>query len=403
MNKIKNAVAQIWIGNRCKCKDGNYIVQIRVTHERKQKYYSTGVKISKPIFDKVMFGLKKTSSEKETYNLLTAFLNKAETCIKKLGKFNFEKFVNVYTQKRSNNLEDAYKTYITELNINNQTGSASNYSCSIKSLLSFKKDLNFDDIDVPFLKKYEQFMLQNGKSITTIGFYLRPLQCILNRAIRSQNITLDQNPFGKDKYSIPKGANNKRSLKEEDIKSIFDYKAKNELEELAQDFWIFSYLCGGMNMVDILQLKNKNIEGDIISFIREKTKRSTSKTIRVSLKEQAREVIIKYCKDSNNPNAYIFGIVNDKMTATEKNRLKQNFTRKINTQLGFINNTLKLPIELTTYTARHSFATILKNKNAPIAMISELLGHSSIKTTQIYLGSFEDNAIHSITDLLLPK
>jgi integrase/recombinase XerD len=205
MNKIKYAVAQIWIGNRCKCNDGKYIVQIRVTYNRKQKYYSTGVKIDKSTFDKVMFGLKKLSSEKETFNLLSAFLNKAEECIKKIEYFNFENFVNVYSQKRSATLEDAYKTYIAELTANNQTGSASNYSCSIKSLLSFKKDLNFDDIDVPFLKKYQQFMLQNGKSITTVGFYLRPLQCILNRAINNQKITLNQNPFGKGKYSIPKG------------------------------------------------------------------------------------------------------------------------------------------------------------------------------------------------------
>lgn len=161
-------------------------------------------------------------------------------------------------------------------------------------------------------------------------------------------------------------------------------------------------------MVDILQLKNKNIDGDTISFIREKTKRSTSKTIRVSLKEHARKIISKYCKDNSNPNDYIFStindniIINDKMTATEKNRIKQNFTRRVNSHLTKINKILKLPIKLTTYTARHSFATILKNNNVPIAFISDSLGHSSIKTTQNYLGSFEDSAIHTFTDLLLP-
>ena len=116
-------------------------------------------------------------------------------------------------------------------------------------------------------------MLTNGNSISTVGIYLRSLRAIYN----VQNIDKSVYPFGKgkNKYSIPTSKNTKKALAIEEIAKIYHYKAEpNSTKEMAKDYWIFLYLCNGMNVKDFCLLKWENIESDMLVYKRAKTERS---------------------------------------------------------------------------------------------------------------------------------
>ena len=119
-------------------------------------------------------------------------------------------------------------------------------------------------------------------------------------------------------------------------------------------------------------------------------RKKTKQLVKIPIKEAAMEIIRKY----ETSNFYLFPILTDyhKTEVQRENRLHKIIGR-INNRLKEIGKELNLPIKVTTYVARHSFATVLKRSGVNIALISETLGHSDIKTTQIYLDEFENEAI----------
>lgn len=152
---------------------------------------------------------------------------------------------------------------------------------------------------------------------------------------------------------------------------------------------------GGINFVDVSHLTRNNIQDNQLVYVRKKTK----KLIRLPLQPKALELINKYSK-LNNP--YLFPILNSfhKTEQQKANRVHKVIT-KVNKRLKDIGKELNIPIDLTTYVARHSFATVLKRSGVNTSIISESLGHSSEKVTQIYLDSFENSQIDDAMKNLL--
>ena len=244
-------------------------------------------------------------------------------------------------------------------------------------------------------------MLEKGKSKTTVGIYLRSLRAIFNRASIDKSLY----PFGegKGKYSIPTGKNIKKALTLEEIASIFHYQPEpGNTKEMARDYWIFIYLCNGLNVKDLCLLKRKNIEGDILKYERAKTKRSknNAEKIVVSLKPEAKAIIQKWGQPSINNESYVFPHLQKGLSVEREREIIQQLTKTINKYMKLIAKELEINKEVTTYFARHSFATILKNSGASMEFISEALGHSDMKTTKSYLSSFEAETIHKTTDAL---
>jgi integrase len=262
--------------------------------------------------------------------------------------------------------------------------------------------LTFAEVTPSFLKKYENWMLKNGKSISTVGIYLRSLRAIYNL----QNIDQSVYPFGngKNKYSIPTSKNTKKALTVEEIATIYNYDAEpNTNKEMARDYWLFLYLCNGMNVKDLCLLRWKDIDGNMLSYKRSKTERSQkeSKQISVALKSQSLDIIKKWGQPSIDKNAFIFPHLNKKMDAIHKRATYQQLTKIINKHMKQIASEVGINKNVTTYYARHSFATVLKRSGAKIEMISELLGHSSVHVTESYLDGFENEQIQKETDVLI--
>lgn len=384
--------------------NGLCAIKIRITYMRLRKYFPLGYHVTPDEFDKIMNSKRKTVEQRELYQKLSYHLSKANTALVNLKVFTFDAFEEAFLEQRNvgNSVSYAFDKYIEQLQIEKRIGSAESYKDAKKSIETFKKDLTFAEIDKNFLQKYENAMLKKGNSLTTIGIYLRELRAIYNQ----QNIDKSHYPFGngKNKYSIPKGKNIKKALTVEEIAGIYNYQSStNNTKNMAKDYWIFLYLCNGMNVKDFCMLKWGNIDGDTIIYKREKTKRSKkdAEPIRVIIKDQAREIIRKWGKPSIVKEDYIFPHLIRGMSAEEERNTYKQLNKIINKYMKLIAVELGINKEVTTYFARHSFATVLKRSGAKIEMISELLGHSSVEVTKSYLDSFEKDQIQKETDALI--
>ena len=400
---MKIAEASIYLDNNRPKKNGKCSIKVRITFNGKRRYFATGIDLTPDDFEITLHGRRKTIEQKEKFIKLNYFLTKATKVIESLSVFTFGGFKDEFLEQRNthNSVSFAFEKYSKELKSENRLGTAISYECAINSLEKFQNNLTFAEIRPSFLKKYENSMLESGRSISTIGIYLRSLRAIYNQ----QNIDRSIYPFGesKDKYSIPTSKNTKKALKVEEISKIYNYKAEpNSTKEMAKDYWLFLYLCNGMNVKDFCLLKWGNIDEDMLNYKRSKTERSKkeSKLISVALKPETWDIIKRWGQPSLYKDAYIFPHLNIEMDAEKRMATYKQLTKTINKYLKRIATELKINKNITTYYARHSFATVLKRSGKKIELISELLGHSSVDVTESYLDSFEKEHIQKETNVL---
>lgn len=244
----------------------------------------------------------------------------------------------------------------------------------------------FTKITVDFLKKYESAMVQAGNSRGTVGKYTKILRAIYRKYYKQG---MSFYPFGKDGYTIPSARKHKRALDATDIKKLLDYAPKNDNEYLAVGLWCTSYYCGGLNAADVIRLT-------VSDFIPDKEGGAVTEVIRQKTKGQREETKIEVVLSPKQwlyVSAYLtfFEQQFDRicsLSGAERFIKHKGLISRINLHLRKVSEQLGLP-PITTYYARHSAATQLLRNSVPIAHISEMLGHKSIVTTQVYLGSFD--------------
>lgn len=391
------ATTSVILDTRRAKQDGAYPVKVRVTFQRKRKYYGTGIDLSEEDFQKVQ-GSKPRGEFKELKIRFSALEQRAIDVVKSLPNFSFTSFEEHFLNQRSTEQDvySFYDSYVLGLSNEGRAGTASSYQCSHKSLKTFHpRKLLFEKITPEFLKEYERWMLAKGNSLTTVGIYLRSLRTLCNLAVEKGILTQQAYPFGKRRYQVPAGRNVKKALTLEDIQKIFNYQPQSETESWSRDLWVFSYLCNGINIKDIARLKYASIEGDRITFIRAKTERTSKKNLKpivAMLTPESNDIIQRWGIFPASPENYVFNILTRGITAERERALVQQATQTINKYVKRIATAVGIDKSVTTYTARHSFSTILKRSGAPIEFISESLGHHDLKTTEHYLDSFEDDA-----------
>lgn len=381
--------------------EGLHPVSIRITFNRTRRYFPLGLH-----FDQANFENPKTRRNKDDIRFAESMLAKAITIIDALAEgFSFELFERSYLKNRAlkDTLRGAFEDYIENLSPE-RTGTKSAYTDAMKSFFEFKPKASFAEVTVKWLHDYESWMDERERSKTTIGMYTRALRAIFNERIEAGNISKERYPFGEKKYDPPTGKNTKKALGISGIAKIFSAKLDpGSTGERMVDYWKFLYLCNGINVADFCHLKQKDFDGETISFIRQKTKRTkrVAEEIRISVQQPAIEIINKYRVRSINKNEYLFPHLTRNMDYDEQRKTIKNLTRLINSYTKDLSNTLKIKMPIKTMEARHSFATIVQYSGAPVAMISQMLGHTSIATTQNYLDSFEKKTVQKATAALL--
>ncbi len=393
---------------RRKLKDGTYPVKLRLTHNRQRRYYSLSHERRKGINFNVTadeWERVKGDSPRGRYRdiklLIPVLLQEVDSIIQKISPFGFEQFEEAFNKpEKAESLYNVFEQYISDLEKQGRASTAERYRCSLNSFIKFDKDADFDTVDKDWLDNYEAWFLEQAKdkkglkknSLTTVGINTRSLRIIFNIA-KNKGIT-ENYPFGKNAYSPPGGHNIKKALGLDEIQKIKEYKAEHKSpEDMARDLWMFSYFSNGMNIKDICSIKEKDIKGSLesIEFLREKTQRSrrtSAKKIEVIIIPETKAIIEKWCAFTKDPDNYIFPFFNKADTPKMKRDKTIQLIGTVNKYLKRIAGKLNLQQNITTYHARHSYASILKESGAPIEYISETLGHTSTQTTEAYLKSF---------------
>jgi len=382
--------------NRYTNKNALRTIKLVVYFGAKSKYFPTGVKVSAEDWEQLSTTKKKELAEKR--KILESTFYKFKAIIENLldkNKFSFDNVERELSTKDNKNtlLKDCFEKKIETFKSNNQFGSADNYGHALRTIQEFdsRKQLDLKHITVDWLKKYERHMLDKNRSYTTIGMYARNLRAIMHEAIRSEILDNSFYPFGRGKYEIPTGEGRKLALSLHTIKQIFQYQSLTDPTiSKYKDLWMFSYLCNGANFNDILRLKFKNINGNEISFLRGKTINTSrkKKSVVAYLTDEMREIINRIGNPIQLPDNYIFPYLVGCQTPKAEYKMVQDVIKRTNDRMERISKALEIP-KITTYTARHSYATVLKRSGANITFISESLGHSDLKTTENYLASFE--------------
>lgn len=305
---------------------------------------------------------------------------------------------------KAKTVEEFYLSLIEDLKQKGRIGNSYAYLNSYNTLRNFNKgkklNYTFSRIDVPFCKKFEDWMRSKGNKDTTLSYQFRTLRAAYNKAIEAKIVAREKNPFIEYKLSHFNTKTIKRALSKNDILKLINANCngQSKLRQLTHDLFSFSYLCGGISFVDIANLTRQNIVEDRLIYQRQKTHGN----INLLLSKEASTIIAKYSTYQQEAE-YLFPILHCKrhITPMQKSNRVHKICHQVNTELRALAKELGITAEVTTYVARHSFATILKKSGVNIGIISQALGHQDIKTTQIYLSKFDNEQVDDAMKNLL--
>jgi len=376
---------------RFETKHGLFPIKIRVTYQSKQKYYATKFYLSKIDYE----SLPKTKKNeliviRESINGL---LEHAKEIVNSINEFSFEEFENRYLQKNTSTNKDVFEqleSKASEMLNTNRKNYYFNFKSAIKFFKTFvpKQKWLFKEVTPDILNLIETKAIESKYSVSTIGIYMRVLRVVFYEAISNNLIDSKNLPFGKGKYTPPTATNNPRPILKDDLIKLLAYKSDSEPEMLSLNLFFFSTFCNGLNISDVLRLRFENIHANKIVMIRKKTALKTKanpRPIEAEYSEILQTIVSTYGNKNKDAKNFIFDIVkqNDNEICTVKKIA--NCIKTTNKYLSRIGTKLNFNRKITTYFARHTFASLVNEIGIDISQISKLLGHSSIEVTKGYI------------------
>lgn len=296
------------------------------------------------------------------------------------------------TQAPSNSFMAFADTLIARLHDEGRAALAAKYRAALGSLRRFlgPRPLAFAQVNEALLLDYERWMQRQGLCANTTSFYMRNLRAIYNRA-SADGLVRQARPFARIYTGVARTA--KRAVTAADVRRLMALPLPPQsAAAFARDIFLFSFYTCGMSFVDIAHLKRSDIRGRYLCYQRQKT----GQAIRIRWQPCMQQLVNKYRRPDS---PYLFPII----TGPEPDAQRQcrNALHLVNRQLRKLGEQLALPVRLTSYVARHSWASIAKSSNVPLAAISEAMGHTSERTTRIYLAILVNTAADSANQRVL--
>ncbi len=395
-------------------KAGEHPVKIRVTFNRIQKFYPVTVE-GKPLYVKLadwesIESKNVRTNLKDKKRIIETVKASAISARESIKGFTFDRFEKEFLHAESKKGFIAmFDTYLNDLLSEGRIGTYKSYHNARSAFHKFRngKDLSPEDITTKLLKDFEihmlkpRYVLNRKKPLkagkNTIAMYMRALKVIFNVAANENPYLKENYPFAtkqndRGKYKIRTGAGKKAdALPLEDIQAfIATEPIEGTPEWKAKQIWLFSFYCQGMNMRDIALLQYQDVSFDAIRYVRRKTKDTESgeERMEVPLSDPIKEIILKISNPDKRPAAYVFDFIEKGMDAKKQDDTIRQAIKTCNKWLKRWCAESGLP-RITTYTARHSYANLLKQTGESVELIRELLGHSDIRTTEAYLKRFD--------------
>lgn len=447
--KEGNATVKVVYRTQKTLKDGSHPFWVRITKDRKSTFVATGLSMHPKYWNDKHTGyreaIRKSYPEPYRNNLIMAlegWEKKYSEAAKTLAVADEQHDTKTVVSKAIEGREQARRTmllaYMDEITANmkkaGQLGNSLIYQALRNQLAEFigsksnkVEDVRFADVTVKFCNDFEVYMRSKGNADTTLHNRFRTLRSVLNKAISEGAASVTTYPFSRSvsdrhKFSISKfdTTTQKRAISRADVRKVEEFvpvgehvgayaEVKNnaEVERLqrAKEVFLFSFYVGGINFVDLAQIRWNNLSTDPdgnkrLAYTRQKTGGKFS----IRLLAPALAIIESYRPFTHNgPDSYIFPILSTKIHLIPKsivNRLKKTLGQ-INDDLKTIAERVGIETPLTTYVARHTFATSLRRAGVADAVTGQMMGHKSATVTAVYLDSFDNQTVDAAFDALL--
>jgi len=377
-------------------------------HLHKARMFRTGKECAKMDFEKILdrnINVKGNNLELRTW--CEKFIERANKITKDTSVYSFNDFKNKFVSAPKTKASYVISDYIRNILIEDyaKAKTITSLKGSANKLDIHFNQITFFDLTSDKLDSFSKSMSDLGLSDATIGIHMRNIKIAFNHARKpGENQIMPESiyPFHDFKIKTYSNDNKKnRPLYINEIKELTSYKPKNLKQKKSKNFFMLSYHASGMNLVDIALIKKTDLEhadsGLKFSFIRKKTKDSTSKRVSVNVNKIIQDVFNEY----GNGSEYIFPILKGDETDSQIDNRVGNFAKTLNEGLKEIAEELTISNKLSMVWARHTFASkVYNSKKFTIKEIGNMLGHSSVATTERYLGSIGIIEIDKVQDVL---
>jgi integrase len=288
--------------------------------------------------------------------------------------------------------QDFVEAEITALHECNKSGNALVYKAAWNRLLTYVGDrkLEFTDINYNLLDGFRRQLLKDGVKTNTISNYFRTLRAIYNRGIKAKLVDRSNYPFLD--ITIKSERTQKRAVHINDVAKLKAVQLQSNTQPWhSRNFFLLSFSLIGISFTDLAYLKPSDIQGGRLIYQRRKTHKQYS----IKLNSLATSIMDQYQGQSSKYLLPILpsSVVEDSLTA---HRLIKQFIKTTNKYLKRMAQDLNID-PITTYVARHTWATTAKRMGYSNELIAEALGHEhGNKITNIYLDSFEPSVIDDV-------
>lgn len=275
-----------------------------------------------------------------------------------------------------------------------RNGTAQNYQRARNSFALYRcgRDIPLQSVTSELICDYESWLKQRPVTRNTVSFYMRILRSVYNKAVE-RGLVSPSTPF---KY-VYTGIEKTRKLAVDEGTVVrlrqLDLSGRPSLC-FARDLFLFSFYCRGMAFVDMAYLRKSNVHGGLLTYAR----RKTGQLLHIRVEECMQRIIAQYtplaCSE------YLFPIID----SLDPNRAYLSYRSALsyyNKHLKELSALLGLERRLSSYVARHTWATVARKMQIPVTIISEGLGHRSEQTTRIYLASLEQSVIDNANRRIL--
>ena len=284
---------------------------------------------------------------------------------------------------------------ICQLKRLNRIRTSETYTSTLSSFIKFREgqDILLCEVDSDTVMFYEAWLKGKGLCPNTISFYMRILRAVYNRAVEKELVE-QKHPFKHVYTGIDKTV--KRAVPLKAIKRIkeLDLTFMSHLD-YARDMFLFSFYTRGMSFIDMAFLKKTDLKNGILTYRRKKT----NQQLTIKWEKCMAEIVAKY--EGFSATQHLLPIITNPLS--DKRIQYRNALCRVNVALKEVARLANLSIPLTMYCARHGWASAAKNKNIPLSVISESMGHDSEETTRIYLASLDSNVIDEANSLILKE
>ena len=420
---MKYASFKMWIADKYHYKEG-YAIWLVVRKNNKRKVMALGIyaephqwndklemfvtdkRVPKLHPDRIYLNEWLTQKKSEILRIIADFdANKIDWT---LNQFEQEFFH--YSNK--GNVKEFFENLIQTYKDTNHIGNANCYSRTLHVLELFDEKLPervFPEIDIKYVKSFDVFLQKRECKGNTRKFYFKTLRAVLNKAIQDGEASETTYPFGKGGFSISalEEETAKRYLPHDSMMKLKTTVMDNAVLERTRRLFLFSYYCYGISFIDAALLTKKNIirynSGNYIVYKRNKTKEAKKvKPIQIKITPEIQELMDWFSANTLLVEDYLLPIVSIAGYKGEQlyNHIRSRFGRN-NKNLTNLAKVLEIiDMKLTSYVSRHTMAMTLQDNQVPREVISQILGHSDLATTNTYLDSFASSVIDEAVKVL---